>query len=107
METMVEKMMIADYIINYHGRTMDISTLKSDHIYYLFKSGSGYTGYMGRYYGTEYGELYQSNGKELILVGQCSTYYGGETSSKITLKGVTFELPLSADDLFTNIFKKG
>ena len=106
METMVEKMMIADYIVNYHGRTMDISTLKSDHVYYLFKSGSGYTG-VGGYYGTEHGELYQSNGKELTLVGKCSTYYGGETSSKITLKGVTFELPLSANNLFTKIFKKG
>jgi hypothetical protein len=107
METMVEKMMIADYIVNYHGKTMHISTFKGDKVYYLFKSGSGYTGYMGAYYGTEDGELYQSNGKELIKVGECSTYYGDETSSKITLKGVTFRLPLAADSLFTKIFKKG
>ena len=104
---MVEKMMIADYEINIMGRTMEISGLKTEKVYYLFKSGSGYTGYMGVYYGTEHGELYQSNGKELILVGQCSIYYGGETSSKITWKGVTYELPLSADDLFSKIFKKG
>ena len=104
---MVEKMMIADYQINYHGRVIDISKLKTDKVYYLCKSGSGYTSYMGAYYGTEYGELYQSNGKELTLVGQCSTAYGDTTSSTITLKGVTFELPLSANNVFTKIFKKG
>lgn len=107
METMVEKMMIADYEVNYHGKTMAISSFKSEKIYYLCKSGSGYTGYMGAYYGTEFGELYQSNGEELILVGQCSTAYGDTTSSTITLKGVTFQLPLCADNVFTKIFKKG
>lgn len=104
---MLEKMMIADYEINIMGRTMEISGLKSEKVYYLFKSGSGYTGYMGAYYGTEFGELYQSNGKELILVGQCRIAYGDTISSTITLKGVTFELPLCADNVFTKIMKKG
>lgn len=104
---MVEKMMVTDYEINIMGRTMGISSVQSERIYYLFKSGGGYTGYMGTHYGTAFGELYQSNGKELILVGQCSTAYGDTTSSTITLKGVTFQLPLCADDVFAKIFKKG
>jgi len=103
-ETIVEKMMITDYHVNYHGKVIDISSLKSEKIYYLFRSGSGYT-YSDGYEGTEYGELYQSNGKELILVGNCRSYYGKEDYSKITLLGVEFSSPLVADAIFTKIFK--
>lgn len=104
METMVEKM-IADYEINIMGRTMEIRNIWSDKIYYLFKSGSGYT-FSDGYEGTETGELYQSNGKHLILVGECRSYIGKEDSSIIQLKGVEFKVPCSADNLFTKIFKK-
>ena len=106
METMVEKMMVTDYEINIMGRTMGISSVKSERIYYLFKSGSGYT-YSHGYEGMAYGELYESNGRELILVGECTSYYGKENTSTIKLKGVTFELPIIADNVFTKIMKKG
>ena len=103
-KTMVEKMMITDYHLNYHGKVMAISSFKSEKIYYLFRSGSGYT-YSDGYEGTEYGELYQSNGTELILVGNCRSYIGQTSYSKITLKGVEFSSPLSAESIFTKISK--
>lgn len=109
--TIGTKLVASEYYINYYGSRIDIMNTRK--VLALFINGSGHTGDMGQYYGSDTYELYmvdsESFGKHLIKIGAGQSYYNGNNCGCIFQinNGEVIRIDgLVIDNLFSKIFKR-
>ena len=104
----METIKIEDYHVNYHGKRIDISELKSDKMYILFVSGSGYGDQTFYYSGSATYDVYRvTEYKVLTKVGTINENSSSDKGCNFTAKidDYEFSAPVNADAIFSKIFK--
>ena len=98
-----------DYHVNYHGKIIKISELKSSKMYILFISGSGYGDQTFYYSGSSTYDVYKVTGYDGVMskVGTIIENSSSDKGSNFIAKIDDYEIsaPVAADAMFSKIYK--